>query len=126
MLLRNSIQRSILRAMFALALSGLTLAASGCNDSNRHTSDGNLRQIDDMLNSDLPKGTTQAKVVLYLTSRGFEPEVLLDRNALVATVSHIDPQTLQPSSAEVTFIFDSGNNMVSYELHSARAVPPLH
>ncbi|HMI51598.1 MAG TPA: hypothetical protein VK525_08805 [Candidatus Saccharimonadales bacterium] len=126
MLLRNFTPRSVPRALVILALSCMTLATSGCHDPSRHTTDATLRPIDDMLNIDLPKGTTKEKVVLYLTSRGFEPDALLDRNGLVATISHVDTQTLQPSAAEVTFLFDSGNNLISYELHSASNVRPMH
>jgi hypothetical protein len=123
---RFSIPGPVRWASFALALPLLLLLSFGCNDPYHHTADSSLRQIDEMLNTDLPKGTTKQKVVLYLTSRGFEPETLLDRNAIVATVSHIDTDTLQPSSAEVTFSFDSGNNLISYEMHSANTVLPMH
>ena len=115
------------RTCLALALPFLFLLSFGCSDPNRHTTDSSLRQIDEMLNTDLPKGTTKEKVVLYLTSRGFEPTTLLDRNAIVANVSHIDTDTLRPASAEVTFVFDAGNNLISYEMHSsAGTILPMH
>ena len=110
---------------YAVALP-LLLLSLGCSDPSRHTSDSSLRQIDEMLNTDLPKGTTKQKIVLYLTSRGFEPTTLLDGNAIVATVTHIDTDTLRPASAEVIFTFDSGNNLISYEMHSANTVLPMH
>ena len=113
---KNRIQGWILRASFVLTLPFLLIASFGCSNPNRHTTDSRLQKIDEMLNADLPKGTSKSKVVFYLSSRGFETERGANHDDLVATVSHIDPDTLQPASAQVTFHFDSGNNLVSYDM----------
>jgi len=65
---RNRIQGWILRASFVLTLPFLLIASFGCSNPNRHTTDSRLQKIDEMLNADLPKGTSKSKVVFYLSS----------------------------------------------------------
>jgi len=88
---------------------------TGCR-SGRHTSDSRLRQIDDMLDSQLPAGTSKSKVSFYLSSQGFSLEASNDPHALVAVVHHVDTETLRPATARVTFHFDSRDNLTTYEL----------
>jgi hypothetical protein len=94
------------------------LVPAGCNLSG-HTSDPHLKQIDQMIDSQLPTGTTKARVVFYLNSQGFQIESTTDPRAIVATVHHVDTETLQPASALVTFHFDAAGNLKSYELVAA-------
>jgi hypothetical protein len=91
---------------------------TGCR-SSRHTSDSQLRQIDDMLDSQLPAGTSKSKVSFYLSSQGFSLEASNDPHALVAVVHHVDTETLRPATARVTFHFDSRDNLTTYELAAA-------
>ena len=93
----------------------LFLAPSGCKQSG-HTSDPHLRQIDEMLDSQLPAGTPKSRVIVYLNSQGFAVENGSDPHAIVATVRHIDTETLQPVNASVTFHFDSEDKLKTYEL----------
>ena len=91
------------------------LALAGCKQSG-HTSDRRLRQIDEMLDSQLPTGTAKSRVSFYLSSQGFPLESTGDPHAIVAIIHHVDTDTLQPSTARVTFHFDAGDNLKSYEL----------
>jgi len=49
------------------------LALAGCKQ-NGHTSDPRLRQIDEMLDSQLPSGTARSRVTFYLSSQNFPVE----------------------------------------------------
>src|SRR5271156_651841 len=98
------------------------LSASGCK-SHAHTSDSRLQKIDEMLNTQLPPGTSMARVDHFLKSRGYAVGDSPDKNSLVAVVRHVDTDTLQPATARVTFHFDSNRNLVSYELQSAPDAP---
>ncbi|HYL86477.1 MAG TPA: hypothetical protein VE263_19795 [Candidatus Angelobacter sp.] len=104
----------LLAAFFALGLLSL-LAPAGCKRSG-HTSDPRLRQIDEMLDSQLPAGTPKSRVMVYLNSQGFSIENSDDPHAMVATVHHVDTETLQPVNARVTFHFDSEDKLKTYDL----------
>jgi hypothetical protein len=95
-----------------------TMPFAGCR-SGRHTSDSQLRQIDDMLDSQLPAGTSKSKVSFYLSSQGFQLESTNDPRSLVAIVHHVDTETLRPATARVTFHFDARDNLTTYELATA-------
>jgi hypothetical protein len=115
-----------LRTAFAFALSlGLWMAltmtiltAAGCK-SGAHTSDPHLHAIDELLDKQLPKGSPRNRVELFLNTRGFPQEDSADKNAIVAVVQHVDTETLQPSTARVTFHFDANGRLASYELAPA-------
>jgi ATP-dependent 26S proteasome regulatory subunit len=115
---------SYLQPLLLLACIALLslLSASGCK-SHSHTSDSRLQKIDEMLNTQLPPGTSMSRVDHFLKSRGYAVEESPDRNSLVAVVRHVDTDTLQPATARVTFHFDSNRNLVSYELQQAPDVP---
>jgi hypothetical protein len=94
------------------------LATAGCKQHG-HTSDPHLKQIDEMLDTQLPVGTTKARVAFYLSSRGFQLENTSDPHVSIATVHHVDTETLQPATALVAFHFDASDNLKSYELVAA-------
>jgi hypothetical protein len=100
----------------------LALALTGCK-SSAHTSDPRLRQIDEMLDSPLPQGTPRSRVIFFLSSQGFPLENTGDAKVIVATVHHIDTDTLQPATARVTFHFDASDKLKSYELDAATGSP---
>jgi len=101
--------------LFSLA-SGLLF--SGCNH-NRHTYDPRLRKIDELLNSNLPAGTTRGRVEYFLKSRGYEFEDVADKTTVRALVRHVDPGTLEPAAAHATFHFDPNGKLTSYDLDPA-------
>src|ERR1700675_1357681 len=113
-----------LAGLFLLGLLAM-LTLAGCKRSG-HTSDPRLKQIDEMLDAQLPTGTSKPKVSFYLSSQGFPLESPRGPRAIAATVHHVDTGTLQPATARVTFYFDAADNLKSYELVSVggSASPP--
>ena len=99
-------------------LVGVLTVVGGCQTS-AHTSDGRLRKIDEMLNSELPKGTSMGRVSYFLSSRGFKTEPTTKPQTMVAIVRQIDTETLRPANARVTFHFDDRDQLSSYELTAA-------
>ena len=96
----------------------LSLALSGCKTSG-HTSDPRLRQIDEMLDSQVPQGTPRSRVIFFLSSQNFAVENARDARTVVAVVHRVDTDTLQPATARVTFHFDDADKLKSYDLEPA-------
>jgi hypothetical protein len=117
------------RYLFSLCLGScllglfLVLALAGCNTSS-HTSDPHLRQIDEMLNTQLPQGTPKSRVMFFLNTQAFPLENSGDAKVVVAVVRHVDTNTLQPATARVTFHFDASGKLTTYELSPAPDAPP--
>jgi hypothetical protein len=109
--------RSHSTALACVFVFGLLLAA-GCNPSATHTSDPRLKQIDQLLNEQLPPGTPMSRVSFFLNTRGYQAEPSPPRT-VVATVEHVDTKTLRPSAARVTFHFDANNKLLTYEMAPA-------
>ena len=101
----------------ALVLAVL-IGASGCKTSP-HSSDPHVRKIDEMLDKELPKGTSMERVNLFLNERGYRIENSGKAQTIVAVVRQIDTETLRPENARVTFHFDAHNQLTSYELVSS-------
>jgi hypothetical protein len=121
---RTQIRNSVTRLFrFPLLSVLLLLAVAGCKQ-NAHTSDPKLRQIDEMLNSQLPQGTPKSRVILYLSSQGFATERSPDDHTIVAIVGHVDTELLQPATARVTFHFDAADKLKSYDLDQATGALP--
>jgi hypothetical protein len=115
---QNFATSSSLRLAGLLLLGVLAmLTPAGCKQSG-HTSDRRLKQIDEMLDSQLPVGTAKSRVSFFLSSQGFPLESTNNPHALVAIIHHVDTETLQPATARVTFRFDPSDNLKSYELVS--------
>ena len=96
----------------------LSLALSGCKTSG-HTSDPRLRQIDEMLDSQVPQGTPKSRVIFFLSSQNFAVENARDARTVVAIVHRVDTDTLKPATARVTFHFDDADKLKSYDLEPA-------
>ena len=101
----------------------LALALAGCK-SSAHASDPRLRQIDQMLDSQLPSGTPKSRVILYLSSQNYPTENTGDAKTVVAIVHRVDTDTLQPATARVTFHFDASDKLKSYDLEPAANPAP--
>lgn len=108
----------------ACALLGivLMLPLTGCKGKG-HTSDPRLRQIDELLDAQLPEGSAKSRVVVYLNSQGFPLQPSNDPRAVVVVVHHVDTETLKPEAALVTFHFDASDKLKSYELIEAPDSP---
>jgi hypothetical protein len=96
----------------------LILPLSGCKGKG-HTSDPRLRQIDELLDAQLPEGSLKARVAVYLSSQGFPLQASNDPGAIVAIVHRVDTETLRPVTALVTFHFDARDKLQSYEIVEA-------
>jgi hypothetical protein len=109
-----------LKSFLESSLLGLfvLLAIGGCKQTT-HTSDPRLRQMDEMLEAQLPAGTPKTRVEFYLSSQGFPVQNTNDAHVIVAIVHHVDTDTLRPATAQVTFQFDKSDNLKSYELAPA-------
>jgi hypothetical protein len=97
----------------------LVLLGAGCKSSSSHTSNPRLRQIDEIVNKQLPPGSPMSQVNFFLNSRGYPTEAAADTHSIVALIDHVDAQTLQPSAARVTFHFDANDKLLTYELTPA-------
>jgi hypothetical protein len=117
----NPFTTSIRFCLFCFLLS-LSFASTGCK-SPGHTSDPNLRKIDELLDAQLPKGTPRSRVTFFLSSRGYTMEDSGDPHTVVAVVRHVDTDTLQPATARVTFHFDDNDKLLSYNLIPAPDAP---
>jgi hypothetical protein len=103
----------------ALCALFLVLLSGGCKSSSSHTSNPQLRQIDEIVNKQLPPGSPMARVNFFLNSRGYQTEPAEDTHSIVAVIEHVDAETLQPSAARVTFHFDSNDKLLTYDLAPA-------
>jgi hypothetical protein len=109
--------------LFRLVLAVVLVAGvAGCKTS-AHSSDPHLRKIDEMLDVELPKGTTMTRVSVFLSSRGYRVEDSPKAHTIVAIVRHIDTETLRPATARVTFHFDPRERMTTYDLAPAPDEP---
>jgi len=111
LLKKTALSIEVLFFLAVLATSG----PIGCRTS-RHTSNSQLRQIDDTLDAQLPAGTSRSRVTVYLNSQGYTIENTNDPHAMVAIVRRVDTETLRPVTARVTFHFDASDNLTTYEL----------
>lgn len=110
-------------ALFGLVLAVFLLAAvAGCKTST-HSSDPHLKKIDEMLDAELPKGTTMTRVSVFLSSNGYRVEDSPKPHTIVAIVRHIDTETLRPATARVTFHFDPSEHLTTYDLAAAPDEP---
>ena len=121
---KSTCLRAALPLLLSTAGAALFLAFSVCGcKSNAHTSDSRLEKIDEMLNTQLPRGTPRSRLEFFLNSHGYRLEDAPDKNSVVAVVRQIDTATLQPRTARVTFHFDVNDRLVSYELEAAPDAP---
>lgn len=98
------------------------LLLSGCQKATK-TDDPQLKPIQQMLDEQLPQGTTEAAVNAFLSSRGYVSEPGEKRGTIVATIRHIDTERLQPVTARVTFYFDANGKLNTYELRRTMNEP---
>lgn len=110
--------RWLLPAFFAL----LAIAGAGCKGRSR-VSDPRLQKIQDMIDAQLPEGTPRARVEFFLHSRGYDSESSQDGKTIIATIRHVDEETLQPVTARVTFTFDPQSKLSSYEIAASPLSP---
>ena len=99
---------------FLAALLSLIFLAA-CGKSTR-VDDPQLQPIQDMLDANVPAGTTQSAVSQFLAARGYPTEATDKPGVLVAIIRHIDTEKLQPVTARVTFYFDANGKLNTTEI----------
>ncbi len=75
-----------------------------------------MKPIEAMLKTDLPTGSTVARVTSYLETRGYTTEAGSRPGTLVAVIRHIDSERLVPVTARVTFFFDANGKLNTFEM----------
>lgn len=112
---RSHSQKSICcAAALFFALAG-SLALAGCQKSLR-VEDPQLKPIQEMLDKELPLGSTETTVNQFLSVRGYPIADEHKPGTLVAIIRHIDTQKLQPVTARVTFYFDATDKLNNVEI----------
>jgi hypothetical protein len=101
----------------------LCLTLGACKEESVHTSDPQLEGIDELLAKQLPPGTPMFRVAAFLKMRGYELRDPSEPHTLVAIVHHINPVTIQPEAARVTFRFDADLKLVTYDMQPAPTLP---
>ena len=116
---------SVSRALCVLLALVYLVAGAGCkNNPAVHTSDPQMKGIDALLAEQLPPGTSAARVETFCKVRGYEQRDSVQPHTLVVIVNHINPETVKPEVARVTFHFDPATDkLTTYELEPAPALP---
>jgi hypothetical protein len=100
---------SLLLLLFAM------FVPAGCK-RNSEVDDPQLKPIQEMLNQNVPAGSTESAVNYFLDMRGYPREAAPKRGTLVAIIRHIDTEKLQPVTARVTFYFDANGKLNTTEI----------
>jgi len=106
---------STARTVFAAFSSLLILLLAACNSTPKVT-DPQLKPIEQMLEKEVPVGSTQQQVVMFLNNRAYPVEHTAKEGTIVATIRHIDTERLQPVTARVIFYFDATNHLNTFEM----------
>jgi hypothetical protein len=109
------VSRAARRLAGVMALLCFVGLAVGCGGSSQ-VDDPQLKPIQEMLNADLPNGTTEAAVNQFLAARGYQAQHGREANTLVAIIRHIDTQKVEPVTARVTFHFDANDKLKETEI----------
>ena len=94
----------------------LALLAAGCQKTFMQVEDPQLKPIQEMIEAQLPKGSTTERVTTFLSVRGYELQNPEQPGTLVAIIRHIDTQTVRPVTARVTFHFDANGRLDYVEM----------
>jgi hypothetical protein len=104
-----------MRVSHGVVLVGLLLILCGCKGAFR-IEDPQLKPIREMIEKNLPIGTTDGAVQDFLSARGYPTEPPQKPGTMVAVIRHIDTERLQPVTARVTFYFDAYGKLNTYEI----------
>jgi len=98
-----------------LALAALCTLLAACGDMMK-VDDPQLKQIEEMLNAQLPPGTPSSLVFQFVAARGYPIEPAGRSDALMVIIRHIDQQKLKPVTARVTFYFDKNDKLIKTDI----------
>jgi hypothetical protein len=94
-------------------MSCLLIVACG---KNNEVDDPQLKPIQEMLNTNLPVGSSEGLVTNFLATRGYHPEREHKPGTIVTVIRHIDTERLQPVTARVTFYFNAQDKLDTTEI----------
>jgi hypothetical protein len=103
-------------------LAAAMFMVAGCQKAAK-TDDPQLKPIQQMLDEQLPEGTTDASVNAFLAARDYPSEPGAKQGTIVATIRHIDTEKVQPVTARVTFYFDKNGKLKDYEMQRTMNAP---
>lgn len=98
------------------AAAALVLFFAGCGKSSTEVTDPQLKPIQEMVDSQLPVGSSEGTVQQFLTARGYPIESTGQPGTMVGIIRHIDTDKLQPVTARVTFYFDANGRLNTTEI----------
>ena len=110
--LRRSLRRAVLFAGLVL------LQTAGCRKSVR-VGDPQLKPIQEMLDAQLPPGTSQERVKAFLGGRGYVVFPSEKPGTVVAMISTGQNREGSPMTARVTFYFDANGKLNTFEMTRA-------
>jgi hypothetical protein len=114
---RTRPKRRTRKELVFMLLVALVVSVAACSKPQPgETSDPQLKPIQEMIQQQLPIGTTDASVQSFLSARGYPIEVPTKPGTITATIRHIDTQTVQPVTARVIFYFDANGKLNTYEI----------
>ena len=111
--------RLFLRSVAFFLLFAAIVVASflvGCGTSSDEVTDPQLKPIQEMVNSQLPLGSSEGTVQQFLVARGYPIEKSSRPGTLIGIIRHIDTEKLQPVTARVTFYFDANGRLNTTEI----------
>ena len=82
----------------------------GCSKTTQ-VADPQLKPIQELLDTNLPAGSSEGTVSQFLSTRGYPVDPNGKPGTLVAIIRHIDTEKLQPVTARVTFYFDANGKL---------------
>jgi hypothetical protein len=88
---------------------------AGCGNTTT-VDDPQLKQVQEMLDAQLPPGTPSALVTQFVNARGYPIEASGRTDMMVVVIRHIDPEHLKPVTARVTFHFDSNDKLLKTDI----------
>jgi len=109
-----SLRRNSSRLGRCVFLAALLVMTAGCGKTK--LGDPGLQQIQEILDAQLPQGSTRTMVNQFVTMRGYPVEPSGQADQTVVIIRHIDQQKLKPVTARVTFYFDSTDKLIKTEL----------
>ena len=94
----------------------LAFLVASCQKTFMQVDDPQLKPIQEMIETQLPKGSTPERVTSFLSVRGYELQNPEKPGTLVAIIRQIDTQTVRPVTARVTFYFDASGKLSAIEM----------
>jgi hypothetical protein len=100
----------------------LLVGFSGCQKITAPT-DPALKPIREMLEQQVPVGTSRSNVSLYLANQGYPEEAAQKPGTVVAVIRKIDTEKMEPVTARVTFYFDAKGKLDTFKLQRTMNQP---